>query len=238
VLDILDGRVVRGVAGRRHEYAPVQSALTSSCEPLAVARALRDRFGLCELYVADLDAILHGTVNASALRALTAEGFSVLVDAGIRQASDASPILEAGVSQIVAGLETLASPGELARLCREHGSNRIIFSLDLRDGVPLGNRDHWLGEQSLDVARLAVEAGATQMIVLDIARVGVAKGVATLPLCAAIKSAFPQATLITGGGVRDGDDLRRLAQAEIDGVLIASALHDGSISRDELGLYC
>src|SRR5947209_19648396 len=57
VLDLMGGRVVRGVAGRRSEYRALTSALTASSKPLDVARAFRLHFGLATLYVADLDAI-------------------------------------------------------------------------------------------------------------------------------------------------------------------------------------
>src|SRR5262249_61384230 len=57
VLDVRDSMVVRGVGGRRSEYRPVVSRLTSSTAPLDVARALVDSFHPRELYLADLDAI-------------------------------------------------------------------------------------------------------------------------------------------------------------------------------------
>ena len=55
---------------------------------------------------------------------------------------------------------------------------------------------------------------------------------------AQIRAAFPRTTMITGGGVRDLDDLRRLAESGIDGVLIASALHDGSLTPQQLQTIC
>jgi phosphoribosylformimino-5-aminoimidazole carboxamide ribotide isomerase len=57
VLDLKGGHVVHGVGGRREEYRPVVSRLTDSSAPADVATAFRDRFGLSELYVADLDDI-------------------------------------------------------------------------------------------------------------------------------------------------------------------------------------
>ena len=42
VLDVLEGVVVRGVAGQRAEYRPLRSRLVESAVPLDVARALRE----------------------------------------------------------------------------------------------------------------------------------------------------------------------------------------------------
>jgi HisA/HisF family protein len=237
VLDLLGSEVVRGVAGRRDQYRPVQSRLIEGSDALSIARAIRAAFGLSQLYVADLDAILHRQPNHSILKALCADGFSLLVDAGVRRCEEAGPIFDMGVDQVVAGLETLESPKELAGLVSRHGASRIVFSLDLRDGQTLSNGSAWPGSDPFEIARSAVDAGCTQLIVLDIARVGTGGGVSTLHLCDKIRHTFPAVTIITGGGVRNGEDLRHLARAGIDGVLMASALHDGSLTRADLEAF-
>jgi phosphoribosylformimino-5-aminoimidazole carboxamide ribotide isomerase len=229
VLDLLGSEVVRGVAGRRDQYRPVQSRLVEGSDALSVARAIRTGFGLSQLYVADLDAILHQRPNHSILHALGADRFSLLVDAGLRCCEEASPIFDTGVDQVVAGLETLEGPKELAGLISRYGTSRIVFSLDLRDGRSLAKDAAWPGSDPFEIARSAVDAGCTQLIVLDVARVGTGSGVSTLRLCEKIRHISPAVTIITGGGVRNIEDLRQLAHAEIHGVLIASALHDGSL---------
>jgi phosphoribosylformimino-5-aminoimidazole carboxamide ribotide isomerase len=234
VLDLLGSQVVRGVAGRRDQYGAVQSRLVEGSDPLSVARAIGAKFGLSQLYVADLDAILHRRPNVSILKSLSADGFSLLVDAGLRRCPDAAPIFDSGVKQVVAGLETLKSPKELAGLVSQHGSSRIVFSLDLRDGQTLSNGCAWPAGDPFEVARCAIDTGCTQLIVLDIARVGTREGVSTLTLCQKIRHAFSGVTIVTGGGVRSVEDLRHLERESIDGALIASALHDGSIGPSDL----
>src|SRR5262249_37669965 len=131
VLDLKGGVVVRGIGGRRDEYRPVVSTLTTSSEPLAVAEAVRARLGLDEFYLADLDAILGGSPSLELFGHMRERGFRLWVDAGIRAAEDAAALEEAGVERIVAGLETLAGPQELGRLCDRLG-DRVVFSLDLK----------------------------------------------------------------------------------------------------------
>src|SRR5262245_16458600 len=106
VLDVLGGQVVRGIAGRRHEYRPIVSRLCASSAPLAIARAFRDHFGLEELYLADLDALAGNPPRLDLYAALRADGFRLWVDAGIRQPGDAELLADAGVERLVAGLET------------------------------------------------------------------------------------------------------------------------------------
>jgi phosphoribosylformimino-5-aminoimidazole carboxamide ribotide isomerase len=234
VLDVMNGRVVRGIAGRREEYRPVKSVLTESCDALHVAEAIRARFELSAIYLADLDAILHGAPNLEILRTLADAGFLLTVDAGIRCCDDASAIIAAGAHLLVAGLETLAGPRELSRLIERFGASRVVFSLDLRDGRPMGNVSAWEKTDPLGIAGQAIEVGCSQFIVLDIARVGTAAGVPTLPLCAKMHARWPDATIITGGGIRGIDDLRRFDPAVVNGVLIASALHNGAVTQADL----
>ena len=40
--------------------------------------------------------------------------------------------------------------------------------------------------------------------------------------------------ITVGGGVRNGDDLDSLAKCGVDAVLVASALHDGRITAEEI----
>lgn len=234
VLDLLNGVVVRGVAGRRDEYRPVVSRLTERHDPLSVAQAFRDQLGLTTFYLADLDAILHAQPNREAYRSLTEAGFHLLVDAGLHHVAGAKQLLAGGIDAAIVGLETWSGPAELRQLCREVGNERVIFSLDLKEGHPLGSCDAWETNNPLEIALRAIEAGVRQLIVLDLAQVGVGTGISTLTLCQSISERFPQVRLITGGGVRDENDLEPLDRAGIDGVLIASAFHDGRIGHEAL----
>jgi phosphoribosylformimino-5-aminoimidazole carboxamide ribotide isomerase len=247
VLDVMAGQTVRGIAGERHRYRPWITPLAGSSEPLLVARAFRDRFGLAEIYVADLDAITGGPPNLALVRALQDDGFRLWVDAGIREAGDVEPLRHAGVARIVAGLETLAGPDVLAAIIGDD----VVFSLDLKNGEPLGCLQRAAGfipaepveavgfnqpdgdkprRSSMLIARDAVALGVTKMLVLDLARVGVGQGPGTDEFLANLRREFPGLELTAGGGVRDRGDVDRLAALGVDSVLVASALHDGRLT--------
>lgn len=234
VIDILDGQVVRGVAGRRSEYRPVKSRLTTATDPASIAIAFREQFGLTTIYVADLDAIVHARPNWQVYQDLVSQGFALWVDAGLRSLDDAEAVLDCGVAAVVAGLETWPHAGLLHQLVLACGRDRVIFSLDLRDGTPLANPDGWASDDPFEIADEAICAGVSQLIVLDIAQVGIGQGVRTLDLCRRLTRQFPDVTVITGGGVRNVDDIRPLQAAGVSGVLVASALHDGAIDRRKI----
>lgn len=237
VLDLLAGVVVRGVAGQRSHYRPIASRLCSDPAPQAVANSLRTEFGFSEFYVADLDAIQFGYPNFEVYRTLAADGFRLWIDAGVRDAALPVALLSAGAESIIVGLETCARPDTLAAVCQSAGASRVVFSLDLQDGRPLGDLTEWKTESLESIVEQAVTAGITRLIVLDLAQVGVRGGLSTLELCQRVKAAHPQLQLTTGGGVRDLGDLERLESQGIDRVLVATALHDGSLSAADLSRF-
>jgi phosphoribosylformimino-5-aminoimidazole carboxamide ribotide isomerase len=122
------------------------------------------------------------------------------------------------VDRVVVGTETLADADTLPP--------DAVLSVDLFAGRVLSRDPRLAGLPALDaVARLA---GQREVIVLDLARVGTGAGpdVATI---AEIHAAFPELSLLAGGGVRDAEDLRALEDAGAAGALVATALLRGGL---------
>lgn len=237
VLDLMQGQIVRGVAGQRDAYRPIESTLVCSSDPLAVAQAFRSHFGFTEFYLADLDAIQHGQPALGVYRALQNDGFRLWIDAGLRTSQDATltALLEADVASIIVGSESVAGPEELQRIVELAHADRVVFSLDLKAGQPLGRTDLWPPGDAWSIAEHAISAlGIRRLIVLDLACVGVGAGIGTEALCIRLKQTFPAIELIAGGGVRNSDDVFRLLVLGIDRVLVASALHDGRLTAYDL----
>jgi phosphoribosylformimino-5-aminoimidazole carboxamide ribotide isomerase len=234
VIDILNSVVVRGVSGQRSQYRPLESRITVSVEPLAVANAFRDTFGLSTLYVADLDAILNAEPNFKIYQALQSDGFELFIDSGLRNAFDAEALLMAGASKVIAGLETWPSLATLEMMLQRVRPERVIFSLDLKAGQPIRKLDDVMSDDPIDIGCAVIESGIRELIVLDLAAVGVSSGPTTLDICQSLRDFAPKLELITGGGIRSSNDLSTLRADGINGVLVASALHDGSIGPDDL----
>ena len=237
VLDLMQSQIVRGIAGRRDAYRPIVSKLIDTAAPLAVARAFRTYFGFDEFYLADLDAIQNGQPAFEVYDRLQREGFRLWIDAGIRTSRDGAltSLLETDAAGIIVGLESVAGPAELREIVQRAGVQSTVFSLDLKAGQPLGRADLWHTGDAWTIAEHAVEAlGVRRLIVLDISRVGVGEGVGTEVLCIRLKRTYPEVQISAGGGVRGIDDVRRLHTYGVDYVLVASALHDGRITPDDV----
>jgi phosphoribosylformimino-5-aminoimidazole carboxamide ribotide isomerase len=229
VLDIKAGVVVRGIGGRRKEYRPIVSKLTNSCQPAIVARAFREQLGLEEIYLADLDAISGATPSWRIYGEIQSLGCRLWVDAGVRQVADALELARHGIQDVVIGLETIAGPEVLKSSCGELGKDRIVFSLDLKDGRPLGQLSSWKRPDIHAIASGAIEGGICRLLILDLTRVGMGQGPGTETICRKLADDYPHVQITLGGGIRDAADLRRLADFGVASVLVASALHDGQL---------
>ena len=233
VIDLKDGLVVRGVAGQRDQYQPVKSLLTEGAEPGDVARALARSFAAEEIYVADLDAIEEGEPDRDSLSQIAASGVTTWIDAGTGTPESCRYLLDLlGEiplnAKLIVGLESVGSPQQLAACLEVIDPSRAIFSLDLQQGTPLDSKGHWPGAPA-EIAELAIAAGFSRLIVLDLAGVGMGDGIPTLALCRQLSDDYPDVEWISGGGVRGSEDLETMGQHGISAALVASALHDGRL---------
>lgn len=241
VIDLLHGRAVHARAGLRERYAPVTAvgaAAIRAGDAVALAKSYI-ALGVRELYLADLDAILRrphgaGSSNHTRLVRLAALGVPLWLDAGIASAVDAAEALAAGAARVIVGLETLPSYAALEDICAAAGRDRVAFSLDLRNGEPIGAPGGAVTrEPVLRIAERAAAAGVRTMIVLDLARVGTSR-LLDVPLMANLRRALPGVALLAGGGISGLVDIERLRAAGCEGVLVATALHDGRLGRSDL----
>lgn len=232
VLDILRGQVVRGIAGRREDYRPIQSRIVDSSDPLDVARAFRTHWGLSELYIADLDAIAGSAPKYELYEQLSSDGFRLWVDFGIRAWPAAVP--SESCERLLVGTETLERLDDLESMLDSLCRDRVVVSIDLKNGRLLSPCSELRDLPPLEAVRQLHESGATSFLFLDLARVGMSEGVGTLSLVDECRAIGVQGEVYVGGGVRDGRDLALLHARGVDGVLVASALHDGRLSADDI----
>jgi phosphoribosylformimino-5-aminoimidazole carboxamide ribotide isomerase len=232
VIDILNGIAVHAVRGKREDYQPLKSILCDSANPLTVARAFR-ACGFKELYVADLDAIMGKGQNSRILKQIVEKtGLAIMADAGISGIEGAQGLFDNNVSKVIASTETLPSLPFFRKAIDCFGCSKIVASLDLKDGKVLSKAEDAESMTALQLACELEKFGVCEMIVLDLARVGSGEGVDISLLRQMLKSF--KMKLLAGGGVQNTKDLLTLKEIGIDGVLLATALHSGKVSVEEL----
>ncbi len=229
VLDVMGGKVVHGVGGVRSKYRPIVSKVTKSADPRQVALDLKEAFGFTEVYIADLDAIQNKGSNMDKVEDVSSLGYSVYLDAGLGGAGDITPEFS-HIDHIVMGTETLQSLRELRVSCRLHGS--VVASLDFK-GDELIARDRSLkGLAVRELVQVLSDTGISEIIYLDLARVGMASGVFSRRMERLMS--ISNLPVIVGGGIRNASDIESLAQLGADGALVATSLHAGELTAEEI----
>jgi phosphoribosylformimino-5-aminoimidazole carboxamide ribotide isomerase len=232
VIDILNGFAVHAVRGRRKEYRPLKSDLTNSFRPIDVALAFKAS-GFPELYIADLDAIMCKGENLAIIDEIAERTrLQLMVDAGISSLAQTEKVLQHKVSTAVIGTETLADLNFVKEAVDRFTSERIVVSLDLKGGKVLSKSRRLLSMTPLKLAFELEGMGISKLIVLDLARVGSDEGV-DFDLLKGLLGVLKVKVLV-GGGVRHVDDLLALRKLGVDGTLLATSLHSGKVSVDEL----
>jgi phosphoribosylformimino-5-aminoimidazole carboxamide ribotide isomerase len=161
-------------------------------------------------------------------------GVQLLLDVGICAKNDVQEWLDIGVSRVVISSESFPHIDQLRSVCKDPEAAEIVFSVDLKAGRLLVADESLQSKSPLEFVEEIINQGVINLIVLDLAAVGMGSGIPTLTLCQQIKERWPHVRLISGGGVHNSECLRLARQAGLDGLLIGSALHDGRLSPSSL----
>lgn len=230
VIDIMGGKAVHAISGQREKYKLLKSVLTKSSTPLSVASAFK-KLGLEELYVADLDAISSGRRNLRLIgRIASQSGMKLMVDAGFRQAGDIGSYVKSGVNKIVLATETLESLNEVSKVVADHGVE-VVASIDMKFDQVIAESEA-MRLPIMELVQKFEAEGASEILLLSLDRVGTAQG----PDHTTLKDMLNRTTVpvLIGGGIRDIRDIKDLQGLGVSGVLVATALHRGIITKEEL----
>jgi phosphoribosylformimino-5-aminoimidazole carboxamide ribotide isomerase len=193
--------------------------------PLEAAAHWAKKAGL--LHLVDLDAAV-GTGENRAVIFEAARQFSIEVGGGIRSLEAARGLLGGGVKRVVIGTAAVSDPEFLQAVLLEFGSDRVVVSLDAKDGVVA--LKGWLessGQLATDLATQMWAAGVRTLIYTDISRDGTLEGLNPAPLLP-VRQAW-RGELIAGGGVRDERDIALLETLGVEGVIVGRAIYEGTL---------
>jgi len=227
-IDLRGGQCVRLLQGdydRQIDYAD---------DPVAVARQF-EQAGASWLHLVDLDGAKEGRpCNLPTIeRILGGTNLRVEVGGGLREVEAIELLVDAGASRCVVGTKALEDWPWFTDLvhrpkCRDH----VALGLDARDGrLAVRGWTKTMSDTALDVARKVTDWPLAAIIYTDIARDGMLAGPnleATHALAKA--SSVP---VIASGGVTRIEDVRRLAELPLGGIIIGRAIYEKQIDLAE-----
>jgi phosphoribosylformimino-5-aminoimidazole carboxamide ribotide isomerase len=223
-IDLRGGRVVRlveGDFGRETAY---------SDDPVGVAREFVDG-GATWIHVVDLDGARGGEPAQAAtigeiIRAVDGRA-RCQVAGGLRSESAVATALKTGAARIVVGTAALRDPAFAGRLVAQHGPDKIVIALDVRDGLALGEgwRAGAPGLRPAQALAALADNGVVTFAVTAIDRDGRLEG-PDLDLLASLV-ALDRGRIIASGGIGSIDDLRRVRDLGCAGAIVGKALYEG-----------
>lgn len=221
-IDIKDGQCVRLYQG---DYAQVT---TYDSDPVQVARRWQEA-GASWLHVVDLDGAAQGhPVNTDLIQRMRQETtLRIEVGGGMRSLEQIEQVLALGVERVILGTVALRDR-ELLEAALAQWGERIVVGLDARDGFVAVSG--WYETSQVRATELAGELsrlGVRRFVYTDIARDGALSG-PNLPALREMQRASESA-LIASGGVSSLEDLRELAQLDVEGAIVGKAIYTGAV---------
>lgn len=231
-IDIIGGKCVRLSQGdytRKTVYNE---------NPLEVALMFEDA-GIKRLHLVDLDgAKAKHIINYRVLETIASKtGLIIDFGGGLKSGEDLKIAFESGSDMITGGSIAVKEPDIFLSWLAEYGSGKIILGADARDGkIAVAG---WQEETELDVIDFITgyhEKGIIKVISTDISRDGMLTGPST-GLYAEIMEALPEVEVIASGGIAKMDDILKLAEMGVPGVITGKAIYEGKISMKDIERY-
>ncbi|MBI3272126.1 MAG: 1-(5-phosphoribosyl)-5-[(5-phosphoribosylamino)methylideneamino]imidazole-4-carboxamide isomerase [Planctomycetes bacterium] len=224
-IDILQGRCVRMVGG------VVGTERLISNDPVAVARDWEVR-GAQGLHVVDLDAAFERGDNRGIVKEILQHAkIPVQVGGGIRTAEQIRELLLLGASRVIVGTKGVLDQEWLRLRCKDF-PERLILALDARgeDVVVRGWRQrakHGLQE----LARQVDDMGLSGILYTNVSVEGKAQGISWEPVERLVRATT--LPVIYSGGVIAVEEVRRLREIGVTGVVLGTALYFGGIDFED-----
>lgn len=225
-IDIKDGRCVRLVQGRFNDVtvysdSPVEMALKW------------ESMGSEYLHIVDLDGAREGEPrNIAAISEVAVKlGIPVQLGGGIRSIETIEIILCKGIERVILGTSAVRDQKLTERAIRTFEKN-VVIGIDAKDGMVA--IEGWAKTSeftAVDFAKKMEDMGAGTIIYTDISRDGMLKGPNLKAMEEMVKAVGID--VIASGGVSTVDDIRKLKEIGVSGVIIGKALYTGAIDLKE-----
>ncbi|MGG0705009.1 1-(5-phosphoribosyl)-5-[(5-phosphoribosylamino)methylideneamino]imidazole-4-carboxamide isomerase [Bacillus paramobilis] len=226
-IDLKEGRCVRLYQGEFSKETVMNE------DPVAQA-IIFEKSGAKTLHIVDLDGAIAGeSVNLLVIeRICKAVRIPVQVGGGIRSLVAVEKLLSVGVDKVILGTVALYDKEFLEEAVRLY-KEKIIVGIDAKNGF-VATRG-WLDVSEIsyiDLAKQMENVGVQTIVFTDISKDGTLAGPNVEQLELLQKSVTIR--LIASGGVASIQDVKKLNDMNIYGVIIGKALYEKMINLEEV----
>ncbi len=228
-IDLIEGKCVRltqGDYGQKKIY---------NKNPLEVALQFEDA-GLKRLHLVDLDgAKAKKVVNWKVLEKIASKT-SLHVDfgGGVQSEDDIKIVFESGAKQVTGGSIAVKQPDLFEHWLKTYGGEKIILGADAKnEKIAVSGWEEGTSIWVYDFVEEYVEKGVKYTISTDVAKDGLLQG-PSFDLYKNLQDKCPDLNVIASGGIAGIEDVEKLAEMNIYGVIIGKAIYENRISLADL----
>lgn len=232
----MNSEAVHAVKGERDRYKPLTSKLFKSHNPEEILQFLLSNYGFKEFYMADLDAIVNKKPNFQLLtKILGIPKIKIMIDPGIVNSKDVILYSKFVIHKLIIGLEKIHNMEVIQEALSLLGQNKIIISIDLYKGKVLSDSMELRNKNPKEIVEMVNRLGVQEIILLDLFRVG--QKIGGIPSQYLEIQKIFNGKIFVGGGIKNYGDILNYHQNKFSGVLIATALYDGTIDIEKVRKY-
>ena len=229
-IDLHFGKVVRLRQGKADQETVYGS------DPGAVARRWIEQ-GAEWLHVINLNSAFGEETreNEAAIEVILSSGnkkIKIQLGGGFRTTNQIENALSLGVTRVILGTAVINDPEFGEMVLKEFGPEKIVFGFDaINQELMTSGWQSGSGIPMMSLAKRLSEAGAETLIYTNIQRDGMQTGVDWEN--AKLLADKTGLVVIASGGVAALDDIRRVREAGLDGVIVGRALYEGNFTLEE-----
>ncbi len=228
-IDIIDAKCVRLSQG---DYA--QKKVYNE-NPLEVAKEFEAN-GIKRLHLVDLDGAKSSRiVNYKVLENIASHtNLTIDFGGGLKTDEDLRIAFESGASMITGGSIAVKNKPMFLSWLQKYGNEKIILGADaMNEKIAVSGWQEGTGLNLFDFLKEYVSEGVSKIICTDISKDGMLQG-SNVDLYVKIKKQFPNLFVIASGGISSMDDILKLNDKNIDGVITGKAIYEGKITLKEI----
>jgi phosphoribosylformimino-5-aminoimidazole carboxamide ribotide isomerase len=229
-IDIKDKKCVRLIKGDFDNKTEYETS------PIDQAGKYKDH-GFKNLHIVDLDGALTGkTINLDIIQEIVGKyDLKIEIGGGIRNIESIKKYIDVGVEKVILGSAAIKNKEFLKKACKEF-KNKIALGLDAKSGkLSVSGWKEDLNIITSDFLKDVKDYGVSRLIYTDIERDGTKKSPNFEETAkVAVLSGCP---VIISGGVSSLNDIKKakkLANKNIEGIIVGKAIYDGDIKLEEL----
>ncbi|MCY6371629.1 1-(5-phosphoribosyl)-5-[(5-phosphoribosylamino)methylideneamino]imidazole-4-carboxamide isomerase [Clostridium ganghwense] len=225
-IDLRDGKCVRLYKGDFNKSQVVAESAVDT------ARSFKEA-GAEYIHMVDLDGALKGKgVNIDIVSKVIEEvKVPVELGGGVRDLQTIGYLIEKGIDRVILGTAALNNPEFVKEAVKKY-SEKIAVGIDAKNGYVAV--DGWLNVSEvnyIDFAMKMEDIGVKNIIFTDISRDGTLKG----PNLDALRKLKERVTcdITASGGIKDIDDVKKIKELNLYGVIIGKAIYSKTIDLKE-----